>query len=271
MRRFVRLFLLCWVPVVLSVPAAAQTAVDLELILAVDVSGSIDREEAALQREGYVKALTDAAVIDAVTSGQLGRIALAYVEWAGLDYYRIIVDWQQISDTASARKFAEQILMAPLFTAQRTSISGAIEYSIPMFIGNGFEGARRVIDISGDGPNNYGSLVTVARDQAIAMGITINGLPIVNDRPNPWGFPTTPDLDLYYANCVIGGPGAFLVVAESFRHFAGAIRSKLVREIAGDQTEPAEPRLLPVAFNPGPPCDVGERQWHNFMETRTQF
>jgi len=252
---------------------AAATAVDLELVLAVDVSGSIDKEEAELQRRGYIDALSDPAVVQAVTSGRHGRIALAYVEWAGLDYYRVVVGWREIADLDGARAFARQIAVSPLFTAQRTSISNAIVYSIPMFDNNGFDGTRRVIDISGDGPNNYGPLVTVARDQAVARGITINGLPIMNDRPNPWGFPTTKDLDLYYANCVIGGPGAFLVVAESFRSFAGAIRTKLVREIAGGSAPDAgRPGLLVrVAGHAGPPCDVGEKQWDNFIRDRNQF
>lgn len=254
---------------------AAETPVDLELVLAVDVSGSIDKDEAELQRRGYIDALSDPAVIQAITSGRHQRIALAYVEWAGLDYFRVVVGWREIANAEDARAFAEQIAISPLFTAQRTSISNAIAYSIPMFAENNFRGMRQVIDISGDGPNNYGPRVTEARDRAVASGITINGLPIMNDRPNPWGFPTTADLDLYYANCVIGGPGAFLVVAESFRTFAGAIRSKLVREIAGTDvphpTAPSRTEARPVAYNPGPPCDIGERQWQNFIENRNQF
>ncbi len=251
----------------------AATAVDLELVLAVDVSGSIDKEEAELQRRGYIDALTDPAVIQAVTSGPHGRIALTYVEWAGLDYFRVVVGWREIADLDGAAAFARQIALSPLFTAQRTSISNAIVYSIPMFDDNGFDGTRRVIDISGDGPNNYGPLVTAARDQAVARGITINGLPIMNDRPNPWGFPTTKDLDLYYADCVIGGPGAFIVVAESFRSFAGAIRTKLVREIAWrpDAGNPTPERLVRVAAPRRPPCDIGEKQWDNFIRDRNQF
>jgi len=273
MRGIALFALLCALLSGVGKPGAAEKAVDLELVLAVDVSGSIDKDEAELQRRGYIGALSDPAVVQAISSGPHGRIALAYVEWAGLDYFRIVVGWREIADLDGARAFARQIEVSPLFTAQRTSISNAIFYSIPMFDDNGFAGEQRVIDISGDGPNNYGPLVTAARDQAVARGITINGLPIMNDRPNPWGFPTTKDLDLYYANCVIGGPGAFLIVAESFRSFAGAIRTKLVREIAGIAPVHDHRRglLVRTAGYAGPPCDIGEKQWDNFIRDRNQF
>ncbi len=239
---------------------AASEPVDLELVLAVDVSGSVDPEEARLQRDGYVAALSDPDVIRAIRQGMLGRIAVTYVEWAGAETAYTVVEWGLIKDDESARDFANKIANAPLQTALWTSISNAIEYALPRFKNNGFEGTRRVIDISGDGPNNQGGLVTQRRDLAVAAGITINGLPIVNDRASPFGWPALPNLDLYYANCVIGGPGAFYVVANSFKDFARAVRKKLILEIA--KGSPHE-RLFRAAARTPPPCDIGERrvQW----------
>jgi hypothetical protein len=249
------------VPTAIPPPAlAASEPVDLELVLAVDISGSIDPEEAQLQRDGYVAALTDPAVIRTIRRGTLGRIAVSYVEWAGVETAHTVANWTLIQDKESAHRFADSIAKAPLQTALWTSISNVIEYALPRFDGNGFEGTRRVIDISGDGPNNQGGPVVKRRDMAAAAGVTINGLPIVNDRASPFGWPALPDLDLYYANCVIGGPGAFYVVANNFKDFARAIRKKLILEIA--DTAPTA-RLFRVAARKPPPCDVGERrvQW----------
>ena len=219
--------------------AADLVPVDLELVLAVDISGSIDPEEAQLQRDGYVAALTDPALLKAIQGGFLGRIAATYVEWAGAEISVTVANWTVIEDERSARNFAATIARAPAHTALWTSIRNAIEFALPQFESNKFQGTRRVIDISGDGPNNKGGLVTVARDRAIAMGVTINGLPIVNNRPSPFGWPAMKDLDLYYGNCVIGGPGAFYIVANSFTDFARAIRKKLILEIAGRTPPPA--------------------------------
>jgi hypothetical protein len=237
-----------------------SSPVDLELVLAVDISGSIDPDEARLQREGYRAALIDPEVIRTIRQGTLGRIAVTYVEWAGADTVQTVADWALIEDAASAGRFADTIARAPLQTDLWTSISNVIEYAVPRFENNGFEGTRRVIDISGDGPNNQGGLVSERRDMAAAAGITINGLPIVNDRPSPFGWPSLPDLDLYYANCVIGGPGAFYVVANSFRDFARAIRKKLILEIAW---QGVESQIIHIAAREPPPCDIGERrvQW----------
>lgn len=245
-----------------------DTPVDLELIIAVDVSGSIDAEEAQLQRDGYVGAFNDPEVIGAITRGMLGRIAITYIEWAGIHHSKTVVDWTLIEDEASAKAFAATVAKAPLETALWTSISKAIEYTLPKFDGNGYEGTRRVIDISGDGPNNQGGLVTAFRDRAVAAGVTINGLPIVNNKPSPWGWPPLPDLDLYYKHCVIGGSGAFYVVANTFADFARAVRKKLLLEIAARQTPWSGPeRLFKAAASEGPrlppSCDIGERrvQW----------
>lgn len=250
--------------------AAKPVPVDLELVLAVDISGSVDAKEAELQRAGYVAALTDPHVLKAIRGGMLGRIAVTYVEWAGDDIARTIAGWALVENERSAHRFASAIAHAPLQTALWTSIANAIEYSLPQFNANDYEGTRQVIDISGDGPNNKGGLVTVARDRAIAVGVTVNGLPIVNDRPSPFGWPAMTDLDLYYANCVIGGPGAFYIVAKSFADFARAIRRKLILEIAGRTPSPGEARVI-LAAMPGkprnpPPCDIGEKRLRWFME-----
>ncbi|MGE0718325.1 MAG: DUF1194 domain-containing protein, partial [Alphaproteobacteria bacterium] len=212
-------------------PATAE-AVDLELVLAVDVSGSIDRDEAKLQREGYVAALVDPEVIAAIRGGPIGRIAVAYIEWAGYRHRRMVADWQVIADRESAERFAGRLAAAPIATGVSTSISGAIEFALPLFGAAGHVGERRVIDISGDGPNNDGPNVLAAREAALAQGVTINGLPILNDRPNTAGFPNLEDLDAYYEGCVIGGPGAFMVGADGFETFAAASRRKLFLEIA---------------------------------------
>jgi hypothetical protein len=250
--------------------AAAQErdlAVDLELVIAVDVSGSIDADEARLQRDGYIAAFSDPEVIRAVSGGMLGRIAVTYIEWSGARYAHTVVDWMLIEDTVSARAFAERLAMVPIQTELWTSISNAIAFSMPKFADNRFEGTRKVIDISGDGPNNQGGLVTAFRDRAVAAGITINGLPIVNDRAGPWGWPPLPDLDLYYAACVIGGSGSFYVVANSFADFARAVRQKLLLEIAGRVPGDGPERVFTAAARNSerktPPCDSGERrvQW----------
>jgi hypothetical protein len=214
--------------------AAEDVPVDLELVLAVDISGSVDEVEAVLQREGYMAALRHPQVIEAIESGMFGRIAVSYVEWGGDHYQRTMLDWTLIDSGQSAFAFADALGEAPLATAHWTSLSTAIDYAVPMFNDNGFEGFRRVIDISGDGYNNRGRPVEWARDEAVAAGITINGLPIVNDRPNPWGGRPPVDLDRYYEQKVIGGPGAFIVVAENYTSFASAVLSKLLLEIAGD-------------------------------------
>jgi Protein of unknown function (DUF1194) len=215
--------------------AAADVPVDLELVLAVDISGSVDDIEARLQREGYIAALRHPHVIEAIQGGMFRRIALTYVEWAGDHYQRTMLDWTLIEDAAGAHGFADALAETPLMTAHWTSLSGAIDFAATRFENNGFDGFRRVIDVSGDGYNNRGRPVEWARNEAVAAGITINGLPIVNDRPNPWGGSPPRDLDRYFEEWVIGGPGAFIVVAEDYTAFASAILSKLLLEIAGDQ------------------------------------
>jgi Protein of unknown function (DUF1194) len=224
------------VALALMAPAAVLAAdepVDLELVLAVDISGSVDEVEASLQRQGYVAALADPRVVEAVQFGPLGRIAVTYVEWAGAPHQRTVVDWMLVEDQAGAGALSAAVAEAPMTIGRWTSISGAIDYSAALFDDNGFEGTRKVIDISGDGYNNSGRPPMTARDEAVARGITINGLPIMNDRPNPWGSPPPADLDLYYERFVIGGPGAFTLVAQDFETFGAAILNKLILEIAG--------------------------------------
>jgi hypothetical protein len=247
--------------------ARASEPVDLELIVAVDVSGSIDPDEAALQRKGYLRSLVDPEVVRAIKAGPLGKIALTYVEWAGMGHFKTVVDWSVIDGMERAQAFAARLGAQPIETAHRTSLSDAIDRSAPLFAANAYDGARRVIDISGDGANNYGRLVTAARDEAVRQGIVINGLPILTD-PAGGSFPSIPDLDLFFRDCVIGGPGAFIVVARGFDDFARAVRKKLIIEIAGAPP----PEILwraagePADKRESPPCNIGEWRWMNIIQ-----
>ncbi len=226
--------LIAFLLLALATPARADAPerVDLELALAVDVSGSIDPEEAALQRDGYVKALVDPLVLRAISSGERKKVAITYFEWASTQHLKLVVDWTVISDRASAEAFVKKLAAAPISTERWTSISAAVDFAMQRFAVSPYKGTRRVIDISGDGRNNNGRPLEDARAEALAKGVVINGLPIINDRPSRWGRPAERDLDLYYRDKVIGGPGSFFIVAEGFESFASAIRNKLVREIA---------------------------------------
>ncbi len=258
--------------------ASAIEYVDLELVIATDVSYSIDEDEARLQREGVAVAFRSNEVIRAIGSGFLRRIAVAYIDYSSSLHNRVVLDWRVLSDRKSAHAFAASLLKAPPTFGRRTSISDAIELAARMIATNAYEGTRRVIDVSGDGPNNWGRLVDRVRDKTAARRITINGLPIVNDRGGFVSRFYLPDLDLYYRGCVIGGPGAFIVVANNFKDFARAIRKKLILEIAG-----VAPRLPPRAgglirkasAHRGRPvprigyvykkgCDIGERMRNNY-------
>lgn len=247
-------------PMAISGPIlATPVSVDLELVLAVDVSRSVDVEEAALQRTGYVSAFRHPSVIDAIKHGPLGRIAVVYFEWGGYGNTNLVIDWTLIKDKASAGKFADLLQTSPRLVARRTGISGALDMGAAMLAHNNFNGKRRVIDISGDGANNSGDLVDMARDRTVAKGITINGLPILNDRESPFGNRQVENLDLYYRDCVIGGPGAFHIVAKDFKDFARAVLRKLILEIADAQ--PRRPLLIRVsAKRKAPPCYIGEQR-----------
>jgi len=218
----------------LLLPASAVAAepVDLQLVLAVDISRSVDDEEFQMQREGYALALQDPRVLHVILAGATRAIGVTYMEWSNVHLQRQVVGWTRIGDAESGAVFADAILRAPRSFAGWTSISGAIDYGMRLLERSPFTSERRVIDISGDGSNNSGRPPEAARDEAVREGVTINGLPIVNERPSPW-LPPEPDLDEYYAANVIGGPGAFVIVAEDFQSFRTAILNKLIREIAG--------------------------------------
>ncbi len=203
-----------------------QIKVDLELILMVDGSGSVDDEEYRLQRLGYAQALRNPRVLGAIRNGPLGRIALAYVEWSGADLKVPIVDWTLLSDADSVLGFAKQLEVKPreLYSGG-TAVGDAIVYGAQSLWSNGFQGKRRVIDISGDGPDRDGLPAALGRDQAVAQGNTINGLPVLGED--------FPGLDIFYLDNVIGGPGAFSIPARSFKDINSAVLTKLIREIAG--------------------------------------
>ena len=218
-------------------PAAAPAAdkVDLLLVLAADVSRSVDAAKFQLQREGYAAAVSNPRVLDAVRSGRNGRIGVTYVEWSGVGSQRVLIDWTTLGDAESAKAFGDRLLEAPRSFADRTSISGAIEFAMAQFARAPFEAVRRTIDISGDGTNNAGRDVAAARDEAVAQGITINGLVILSATPLPWNPDhTNPPggLDAYYRTNVIGGPGAFVLVAKDFSSFGEAIIEKMIAEVA---------------------------------------
>ncbi len=210
---------------------AVALDVDVQLILAVDVSRSIDEEEAKLQRQGYIDAFIDKHVIEAMLGGEKHRIVVAYVEWAGSAYQQTIIDWTLIDSPQAARAFADKLSESPRSSEMWTSISSGILYCANKFENNGFEAKRKVIDVSGDGRNNAGPDMATAREAVLSKGISINGLPVINDRPN-FGRPPEKDLDIYYEQNVIGGPGAFLIVAKNFSDFTRAVRAKLIREIS---------------------------------------
>ena len=239
-------------------PTAAATNVDVELVIAVDVSYSMDPDEQALQREGYITGLTSHEFLDALHQGMHGKIAITYFEWAGATDQRIVVPWRLIDGPAAAKAFTDEIAAAPYRRAYRTSISGALHFAWPLFESSGFRGLRRVIDVSGDGVNNQGDLVTIVRDEVLERGITINGLPILLKRPS-LATMDIDNLDVYYEDCVIGGPGAFVIPIRERDQFREATRTKLVLEIAGREVAP---RIIPAASDkPRISCSIGERMW----------
>ena len=211
--------------------ARADTPVDLQLVLAVDVSRSIDEVEAELQRRGYIEALTNDRVIDAILSGEHRRIAVCYTEWAGTHYQVVVIDWTVLDSPAAARRFAEKLAEAPRASQSWTAVGAALAHAGQRFDNVGYAAKRRVIDISGDGRTNDGPPAEIVRDRLVAQGIVINGLPVMMNRTN-FGRPPDLTLDKYYEDNVIGGPGSFLVVADNFDHFSRAVRTKLVREIS---------------------------------------
>jgi len=219
------------------VPAAARAAddVDLLLVLAADVSRSIDNTKFQLQRDGYAAAISDPHVLDTIRSGHNGRIGLTFVEWSGVGAQHVVVDWMEVGNAASAKDFGDRLLETPRSFAGRTSISGGIEFAMARLAGAPFNCVRRTIDVSGDGTNNDGRDVTEPRDEAVAKGVTINGLVILSDNPMPWNPEhTNPPggLDNYYRSNVVGGPGAFVMVAQDFNSFGQAIIAKMIAEVS---------------------------------------
>jgi Protein of unknown function (DUF1194) len=247
-------------------PADAIEQVDLELVITTDVSYSVDDMEARMQREGAVTAFRSKEVVEAIKSGSLGKIAVAYIDFSNANASRVVVDWQVVHDQASAEAFADAIAVARKTDGVQTSISSGIQLAARMIEDNDYEGMKKVIDVSGDGPNNEGRRVDHVRDEVIANGMIINGLPIVTEA-DKFDVYYLPDLDKYYAGCVIGGPGAFIQVANGFADLARALRRKLVLEIS-DAGRTTRDRLYVkvaagqrtsgrIVYERG--CDIGER------------
>lgn len=239
----------------------APKDVDLALVLAVDVSLSMDPGEQQLQRQGYVEAFRSSSLHQAIQAGMIGRIAVIYVEWAGARprFQRIVVPWSILETSDDSLIFADRLAHAPIQRASGTSISQAIDYSTALFASAPIQATRRVIDISGDGSNNQGRLVTEARDQAIARGITINGLPITLRSSDQW---ESAEIDAYYRDCVIGGAGAFMIPIRDSRQFQKETRAKIIREIAGQGPPDAETQ--PAQALTRTDCDTSESIWDDF-------
>jgi hypothetical protein len=235
-------------------------SVDVELVIAVDVSYSMDLDELAVQREGYAQAIVSKDFLQAMRTGPTSKVAVTYLEWSASSDQKIIIPWRVIDGPESADAVAAEIMKTPVRRGSCTSISGAINFAMPLFEENPYRGLRRVIDISGDGPNNNGAPVTGARDAALEKGITINGLPIMVKEPS-YATMDIDNLDLYYEDCVIGGTGWFVVTIKDRDKFKEAIRTKLIVEVAG---RTPERRIVPVAEKePRVPCLIGEKLWQD--------
>ncbi|MGF6178135.1 DUF1194 domain-containing protein [Ensifer sp. 4252] len=238
--------------------AAAAEEVDVELLLAVDISGSMDVEEARVQRSGYVEALKHPDFVNAVKGGYIGRIALGYFEWAGVINEDSVIAWHVIDDAEDAEAFAVKLQARPIGTRRATSISNAIIFGTALIESNKFSGARRILDISGDGPNNFGLPVTTARANTLARGIVINGLAIMIRPSISFG-----PLDQYYGDCVIGGAGSFVLAVHEPEDFGVAIRQKLILEVSGRMH--AEHFQL-AADEAATDCLIGEKLRPGFVD-----
>jgi hypothetical protein len=244
----------------LTDPKDNSSVVDIELVIAVDVSYSMDLDELAVQREGYAQAIVSKEFLQAMKNGPHSKVAVTYFEWSASSDQKIIIPWRVIDGPESADAVADEIMKTPVRRGSRTSISGAINFAMPLFEENPYHGLRRVIDISGDGPNNNGAPVTGARDEALQKGITINGLPIMVKEPS-YSTMDIDNLDFYYEDCVIGGPGSFVVSIKDREKFKEAIRTKLILEVAG---RTPEHRIVPVTEKePRVPCLIGEKLWQD--------
>ncbi|MBH5401068.1 DUF1194 domain-containing protein [Bradyrhizobium sp. CNPSo 4010] len=239
----------------------SRPVVDVELVIAVDVSYSVEPDVLAAQREGYAKAIVSKEFLRASRAGPSGKMALTYFEWSSTGDQKIIVSWRQIDGPESAEAAAAEIMKAPIRRGSRTSISSAIKFAVSLIEQSPYRGTRRIIDISGDGPNSNGDPVTTARDTALQQGIVITGLPIMTfaTPADPTDFQHIDHIDWYYEDCVIGGPGSFVVPITGRENFKEAIQTKLVLEVAGRtpnaSTAPSvneKPRVL---------CTIGEKLW----------
>ena len=240
-----------------------QTPVDLELVLAVDVSLSMDLDEQRLQRDGYVSAFRDEEVLKAITSGPHGRIAVTYVEWAGPPTQHVVIPWTVVDGAAAARALADRLEAASISRARMTSISAALAYSGRLFETSGVQGLRRVIDVSGDGPNNAGVPVVPVRDELVAKGIVINGLPIMLKQPSSYF--DLADLDHYYSDCVIGGTSSFMIPIKAPSEFRTATRRKLLLEISAHSPPGELTRVQAPAQRDASDCLIGEKQWNRYL------
>lgn len=248
--------------------ADAAEPVDVELVLAVDVSLSMSPDELEIQRAGYAAALTHERVLQAIAEGIHGRIAVTYFEWAGSSSHHVIIPWTIIANRADAEKVAAQLSAQPPNSARRTSISAALEFGVDLLAESPFEGLKRVIDVSGDGPNNQGAPVDMTRDLVAGQRITINGLPLMTNGGITSAYDVS-NLDLYYTDCVIGGPGAFMIPVNDWSQFPEAIRRKLVLELAGPLSpawlaEDAKHPPVILAQSSAPyDCMIGEKLWRD--------
>lgn len=252
------LVLLTSLSLVTARPATAQEIeVDLELVLMVDVSRSMTQRELEIQRRGYAEALRSDAVFAALQSGLLQTVAVTYVEWAGTQ--EVVIDWRVLQTRADLDAFAEILTSRFDPALRRTSISEALIFGADLIETNIYKGLRRVIDVSGDGPNNQGRTVTVARDAVLAKGITINGLPLLTREgmDSAWHLE---GLDIYYQSCVIGGPGSFVIPVFDWDDFADAVQRKLVLEMV---SRPSQATIIPAQAKPRDPtdCRIGEKIW----------
>src|ERR1700692_3786583 len=248
------------VPGIQFADTKGQVSVDVELIIGVDVSNSMDIDELEVQREGYAQAIVSEEFLQALKTGPSKKLAVTYFAWSASTDQKIIIPWRVIDGPETADAVAREIMKTPVQKGSSTSISGAISFAMPLFDENPYRGLRRVIDISGDGPNSNGAPVTGARDAALERGITINGLPIMIKEPS-YSTMDIDNLDLYYEDCVIGGPGSFVVTIKDREKFKEAIRTKLLLEVA-DRTP--ERRTVPVAEKePRVPCLIGEKIWQD--------
>jgi hypothetical protein len=267
--RLVRWLVFASVTIWPALSPAAPTRVDIELVLAVDVSQSMDHVEQGLQRDGYVAAFRHRDVVRAILAGVNRRIAVTYLEWGDAGAQTVVVPWRIIGSAGDAEGFAGELAVRPISQAQRTSISDALRAAAGLFARNEIVGLRQVIDISGDGPNNQGHPVAIARDEVVRSGVVINGLPFVVRRPDSMSsFFSVPDIDNYYAHCVVGGRGSFVMRVRRKEEFKIAIRRKLIQEISGWNAQPgghvhkAQFATPQQAYD----CLVGEKLWDGFQK-----